>query len=201
MKNLLMLMTICYLFSSCSSEKLASSYNGGSYDQGKLIEQGNRKVVNNSSNNLSIAKDNSSSQEIVASKIMNYVTTKSETETKQVNQNQVQKTAIKKVVKESSVKISTPEKLIIKQENIAAKSLMKKENAKNAPAPSGGKSWIVAVLLCFFLGGLGIHRFYLGYTGIGILELLTGGFFGILWMIDFVRILIKNLKPKDGDYK
>lgn len=201
MKNLLMLMTICYLFSSCSSEKLASSYNGGSYDQGKLIEQGNRKVVNNSSNNLSIAKDNSSSQEIVASKIMNYVTTKSETETKQVNQNQVQKTAIKKVVKESSVKISTPEKLVIKQENIAAKSLMKKENAKNAPAPSGGKSWIVAVLLCFFLGGLGIHRFYLGYTGIGILELLTGGFFGILWMIDFVRILIKNLKPKDGDYK
>jgi TM2 domain-containing membrane protein YozV len=55
-------------------------------------------------------------------------------------------------------------------------------------------------VLCFFLGGLGIHRFYLGYSGIGILMLFTGGVFGILWIIDFIRILTKSLKPKDGSY-
>jgi len=54
--------------------------------------------------------------------------------------------------------------------------------------------------LAFFLGGLGIHRFYLGYTTIGIIQLLTAGGLGIWALIDFIRILIKDLKPKDGDY-
>ena len=196
-----MLMTICYLFSSCSSEKLVSSYNGGNYDQGKLIEQGNRKTVNSTSNAFSIVKNNPSTDNVVANQIMNYVSTTNQSVSKQVNQTQEKKTTIKKSVKTNSIKVSVPEKLIIKIDNSISKNFDKKENSKSVPAPSGGKSWIVAVLLCFFLGGLGIHRFYLGYTGIGILELLTGGFFGILWMIDFVRILIKNLKPKDGDYK
>jgi TM2 domain-containing membrane protein YozV len=65
---------------------------------------------------------------------------------------------------------------------------------------NSGKSQIVAIILCFFLGALGIHRFYLGYTGIGILELLTLGFFGILLFIDFIRLLTGGLKPKDGEY-
>ncbi len=41
------------------------------------------------------------------------------------------------------------------------------------------KSKVAAALLCFFLGGLGIHRFYLGYTTIGIVQILTCGGFGI----------------------
>ena len=60
------------------------------------------------------------------------------------------------------------------------------------------KNKTVAILLSFFLGGLGIDRFYLGYTGLGVLKLLTGGVFGILWLIDFVRLLTGSLKPKDG---
>lgn len=75
---------------------------------------------------------------------------------------------------------------------------------KKAASPSStsaeGKSQIVAAVLAFFLGFLGIHRFYLGYTVIGIIELLTFGLFGILSFIDFIRILLGNLKPKDGDY-
>ena len=73
----------------------------------------------------------------------------------------------------------------------------------HAPAASlaaDGKSQIVATILSFFLGFLGVHRFYLGYTGIGIAQLLTLGGFGIWALIDFVRILIGDLKPKDGDY-
>jgi TM2 domain-containing membrane protein YozV len=60
------------------------------------------------------------------------------------------------------------------------------------------KNKTVAILLSFFLGGLGIDRFYLGYTGFGILKLLTGGVFGILWLVDFIRLLTGSLKPKDG---
>ncbi|WP_408648914.1 TM2 domain-containing protein [Tumidithrix elongata] len=41
-----------------------------------------------------------------------------------------------------------------------------------------GKSKVTAILLCFFLGGFGIHRFYLGYTVIGIVQLLTIGGLG-----------------------
>ena len=58
----------------------------------------------------------------------------------------------------------------------------------------------MAAVLCFFLGLLGVHRFCLGYTGIGILRLLTFGLFGIPTLIDFIRILIGDLKPKGGDY-
>ncbi len=67
-------------------------------------------------------------------------------------------------------------------------------------AKAGNKSWIATLLLCFFLGGLGIHRFYLGYTWQGIVQLLTLGGLGIWVLIDFIRIIIKDLKPKDGEY-
>ncbi len=63
-----------------------------------------------------------------------------------------------------------------------------------------GDNQVVALILSIFLGGLGIDRFYLGYTGIGILKLLTGGVFGILYLIDLVRIATGDLKPKGGSY-
>ncbi|MCP3685667.1 MAG: TM2 domain-containing protein [bacterium] len=63
-----------------------------------------------------------------------------------------------------------------------------------------GKNHIVAILLSFFLGGLGIDRFYLGYIGLGILKLITAGGFGVWALIDFILIILKKVKPKDGDY-
>lgn len=65
---------------------------------------------------------------------------------------------------------------------------------------TSGKSQLIALLLCGFLGFLGIHRFYLGHIGIGILMLLTGGCCGILWIVDFIRIITGDLTPKDGGY-
>ncbi len=67
--------------------------------------------------------------------------------------------------------------------------------------PSKDKSWITALLLCIFLGGLGIHRFYLGYTWQGVVQLLTAGGCGVWALIDLVRIIMRDLQPKDGQYK
>lgn len=47
----------------------------------------------------------------------------------------------------------------------------------------------VAFFLCFFLGVFGIHRFYEGKFGTGLLYLFTGGLFGIGWLVDIIRIL------------
>ena len=61
------------------------------------------------------------------------------------------------------------------------------------------KSKITAILLCFFLGGLGIHRFYLGYTLIGVIQLLTFGGFLIWAIIDFIRLITGSLKDSEGN--
>ena len=60
------------------------------------------------------------------------------------------------------------------------------------------KSKMVALLLSIFLGGLGIDRFYLGYIGLGILKLLTGGGFGIWWLVDLILIATGKMKTNDG---
>lgn len=58
------------------------------------------------------------------------------------------------------------------------------------------KSRMVALLLCIFLGVLGVHRFYVGKIGTGILWLITLGFWGIGWLVDL--ILIACGKMTDG---
>lgn len=60
------------------------------------------------------------------------------------------------------------------------------------------KSKIVAALLCFFLGVLGVHRFYVGKIGTGLLYLCSGGFCGIGALIDFIVILIGGFRDKAG---
>ena len=60
------------------------------------------------------------------------------------------------------------------------------------------KSYTVTLLLSIFLGGFGIHRFYTGYIGLGILQLITLGGCGIWALIDFIRICFNNFKSADG---
>ena len=99
----------------------------------------------------------------------------------------------------AKIKESTGKSLTFK-EKIALKSTQKQIKKSNT-AVEGNKSHVAAILLSFFLGGLGIHRFYLGYTWQGVVQLLTLGGLGIWALIDFVRIVIKDLNPKDGSYK
>lgn len=60
------------------------------------------------------------------------------------------------------------------------------------------KDKTLALILSVLLGGFGVDRFYLGYTGIGVLKLLTGGCLGILWIVDIINIATGKLVPADG---
>lgn len=60
------------------------------------------------------------------------------------------------------------------------------------------KGFVPTVLLCFFLGVLGVHRFYVGKIGTGILQLLTLGGLGIWTMIDFILIIVGRFRDRDG---
>ena len=70
--------------------------------------------------------------------------------------------------------------------------------ASSVPGVFSDKNYIVAVLLAWFLGGLGVDRFYLGYTGIGIAKLLTFGGLGIWWLIDLILIALKKVPDRQG---
>lgn len=70
------------------------------------------------------------------------------------------------------------------------------------PAGAEQKSKLVAVLLAFFIGGFGVHDFYLGYTKYGVIKIvltLCTGFGGSIWaLIDFIRLLTGSL-DKDAN--
>lgn len=61
------------------------------------------------------------------------------------------------------------------------------------------KSKTTAMILCWLLGAFGAHRFYLGYTGLGIAQLLTCGGMGIWVMIDLIMILTGKMTDANGN--
>jgi TM2 domain-containing membrane protein YozV len=60
------------------------------------------------------------------------------------------------------------------------------------------KKRLSALLLCFFFGCFGAHRFYAGKIGTGILWLLTLGLFGVGTLVDFIMIIVGSFKDKEG---
>ena len=60
------------------------------------------------------------------------------------------------------------------------------------------KKMVVAALLCFFIGFLGLHRFYVGKVGTGILMIFTLGGFGIWVLIDLIMIITGSFRDKEN---
>ena len=61
------------------------------------------------------------------------------------------------------------------------------------------KDWLITLLFSIFLGSIGIHRFYVGKIGTGILQLITLGGCGIWTLVDIIMIATGNFKDKDGN--
>lgn len=70
---------------------------------------------------------------------------------------------------------------------------------ENAIRPKAeGYDWFITLLLCFFVGFLGVHRFYTGNMLFGVGQLLTFGGCGLWTMVDFALILMNTYKDGNG---
>ena len=69
-----------------------------------------------------------------------------------------------------------------------------------ADKPVSPHSRLAALLLCLFLGGLGVHRFYVGKVGTGVAMIFTLGGLGIWILIDFIMIIVGNFTDANGKY-
>jgi TM2 domain-containing membrane protein YozV len=61
-------------------------------------------------------------------------------------------------------------------------------------------SRLAALLLCLFLGGLGVHRFYVGKVGTGVAMIFTLGGLGIWVLIDLIMIIVGGFTDSNGKY-
>lgn len=64
---------------------------------------------------------------------------------------------------------------------------------------SGAHDWLTTLLLCIFIGTLGVHRFYTKNYVAGVIQLLTGGMCGIWWLIDIIMIVTDSYTDGDGN--
>jgi hypothetical protein len=70
--------------------------------------------------------------------------------------------------------------------------------AVEIPGLFSDKDWLTTLLISFFVGVFGIDRFYLGYTGLGILKLVTFGGCGVWALIDLILILMNKVDDAKG---
>lgn len=181
------------VFAGCSSQPKYTAFGGGWGMEKNKTSQIAKKSENNSNSSANVSNQTT---EVTVNEV--------------IAQNQAQMTPEVQaflVKHKSTIQKHGNQKLTVSQLNTVNETLNENSNAsksfksaevKKAKSQSSGMSdeTLIAAILCFFLGGLGIHRFYLGYTTIGIIQLLTGGGCGIWALIDLIRILTGDLKHK-----
>lgn len=74
------------------------------------------------------------------------------------------------------------------------------QKADKLLSDQSSKDRLVALVLCLLFGGFGVHHFYVGRIGKGILYLLTFGLFGIGYLIDLILIASGKYKDREGRY-
>lgn len=97
------------------------------------------------------------------------------------------------ILRDAPAKIKKKEKKEKKENRVLKPKKEKKENSALKP-----KNKLTAILLSVFAGTLGVDRFYLGYTTLGIVKLLTVGGLGVWTIIDLIMICTDSLRPADG---
>ena len=83
--------------------------------------------------------------------------------------------------------------------NIASNNTSMSFVPSGTGAARSSKSRLIAFLLCLFLGPAGIHRFYVGKVGTGLLWLFTGGLFSVGWIFDLSQLVLGLFRKKDGN--
>lgn len=194
-------LAITLVLSSCTMEKriymsgyhIEWSKSKHNPDKQELVNNDSRKLTVEQSENETNTVDNSFAPTVIDENI-----------TASADNN-----SVIIIPSHKTVSFSKNENTVTSKTNLTSetKTIIKKDSKKNkkvnkkSATEGAGKSQLVALLLAIFVGVLGIHRFYLGYIGIGVIQLLTLGGCGVWALIDLIMIITGDLKPKGGSYE
>ena len=113
---------------------------------------------------------------------------------------------LRKGVKGATVGLATERGGYIDTVTETVKKILNGEEVQDYIAPAvpvgaeAPKDWLITLLLCLFCGGLGVHRYYVGKIGTGILYTLTLGLLGIGCLVDLIMIATGKFADKNGNY-
>ena len=74
-----------------------------------------------------------------------------------------------------------------------------KEKLLDSSTKTNSIDWLALFLLTFFVGVLGVHRFYVGKIGTGVLMLITLGGLGVWFLVDLILVVTGQFTNKDGE--